>query len=145
MNFFKEVLKNFILFLIGAYTYMQIEIMYRGFTHWTMGIVGGLCFIIVGGINNYYDWQMPFWKQCLVGALVITSLEFVAGVVLNLELGLAIWDYSAIPFNIMGQICLPFSIAWAGLSGIAIVLDDFLRWWLFGEPFPHYVWFKGKN
>ena len=68
-----------------------------------------------------------------------------AGVVLNLELDLAIWDYSTMPFNIMGQICLPFSIAWYGLSGVAIVFDDFLRWWLFGEPFPHYVWFKGKN
>ena len=110
-----------------------------------MGILGGLCFVIIGGLNNYYDWQMPFWKQCLVGALVVTSLEFVAGVVLNLELGLAIWDYSTMPFNIMGQVCLPFSIAWAGLSGVAIVLDDFLRWWLFEEPLPKYAWFKGKN
>ena len=47
--------------------------------------------------------------------------------------------------NVLGQIYLPFSIAWAGLSGVAIVLDDFLKWWLFGEPFPKYVWFKGKN
>ena len=141
----KEIFRLLILFIIGAFVYMGIEIAFRGYTHWTMGIVGGLCFVIIGGLNNYYDWQMPFWKQCLVGALVVTSLEFVAGVVLNLELGLSIWDYSNMFGNVLGQICLPFSIAWYGLSGVAIIFDDFLRWWLFGEPFPHYVWFKGKN
>ena len=138
MNFFKEVLKNFILFLIGAYTYMQIEIMYRGFTHWTMGIVGGLCFIIIGGINNYYDWEMKLWKQCCIGAAAVTTLEFISGVILNIILKMNIWDYSKVPFNLFGQICLPFSLAWLLLSLVAIILDDFLRYFLFKEKFPHY-------
>ena len=71
----KEIFRLLILFIIGAFVYMGIEIVFRGYTHWTMGIVGGLCFVIIGGLNNYYDWQMPFWKQCLVGALVVTSFE----------------------------------------------------------------------
>lgn len=137
----KEIFRLIILFIIGAFVYMGIEIAFRGYTHWAMGVLGGLCFVIIGGLNNYYDWQMPFWKQCLVGALVVTSLEFAFGVVLNMKLGLAIWDYSTMPFNLFGQICLPFSLAWLGLSGVAIVLDDFLRWLLFGEDFPHYKWF----
>lgn len=136
----KNVFHLLILFGIGAFTYMGIEMAYRSFTHWTMGIVGGLCFIIIGGLNNYYDWKMPVWKQSVTGAAVITALEFVSGVVLILEMGLGIWDYSNMPFNVLGQICLPFSLAWIALSFVAIVLDDFLRWILFGEDFPHYNW-----
>ena len=55
-------------------------------------------------------------------------------------LGLHIWDYSTMPLNIFGQICLPFSLAWMGLSGVAIILDDYIRYWFFNEEKPHYKW-----
>lgn len=137
----KVIGKLFILFLIGGITYMGIEIAFRGYTHWTMGILGGLCFVLIGGLNEYFGWDMPFWKQCLIGALVVTGLELAFGLLLNKVLGLAIWDYSMMPFNIAGQICLPFSFAWCGLSGLAVVIDDWLRYWLFKEEKPHYKWF----
>ena len=137
----KTIIKLLILFIIGAFVYMGIEIAFRGYTHWTMGIVGGLCFILIGGLNEFYGWDMPFWKQCLVGAIIVTSLELAAGLLLNEVLGLAIWDYSGIPLNFMGQICLPFSIAWGFLSGIAIIIDDWLRYFLFNEEKPHYKFF----
>lgn len=144
MERFKKILKiigkEIALFIIGALIYMGIELAFRGHTHWTMGIVGGLCFVIIGLLNEGYNWEMPFWKQCLIGACVITALEFVSGVVLNMILGLGIWDYSGIPFNLFGQICLPFSIAWFFLSGIAIILDDYIRYWFFDEEKPHYIW-----
>ena len=133
--------KLLVLFLIGGLAYMGIEIAFRGYTHWTMGILGGLCFIAIGGLNEFYQWNMPFWKQCLVGAAVVTGLELAAGILLNEILGLAIWDYSTMPLNFMGQICLPFSVAWCGLSGIAIVIDDWLRYFLFKEEKPHYKFF----
>lgn len=132
--------KEIALFIVGALIYMGIEIIFRGFTHWTMGVVGGLCFIIIGLLNEGYNWEMPFWKQCLIGACVITALEFTAGVILNMILGLHIWDYSTMPLNIFGQICLPFSLAWMGLSGVAIILDDYIRYWFFNEEKPHYKW-----
>ena len=136
----KKILKfigrELALFVIGALIYMLIEILFRGHTHWTMGIVGGLCFVIIGLLNEGYNWEMPFWKQCLIGACVITALEFVSGIVLNVILGLGIWDYSGMPFNLFGQICLPFSIAWFFLSGVAVVLDDYIRYWFFGERKP---------
>ena len=141
MKLLKIVFKVFILFIIGAFTYMGIEIAFRGFTHWTMGIVGGLCFILIGGLNEFYGWDMPFWKQCLIGAAIVTGLELAAGLLLNKVLGLGIWDYSAIPFNFMGQICLPFSVAWCFLSGVAVVVDDWLRYFLFHEEKPHYKFF----
>jgi len=134
----KKTCELLILFAVGALVYLCIELLWRGHTHWAMGIVGGLAFVIIGGLNEQYEWDMSFLKQCVIGALVITCIEFVAGVILNIELGLGIWDYSNLPFNIMGQICLPFSLLWVILSGVAIVLDDILRYLLFGEEKPHY-------
>lgn len=136
----KDYLEMLLLFSFGAILYMLIEILYRGFTHWTMGILGGLCFVIIGGLNNYIDWGMPVIKQSLIGGLVITVLEFAVGVLLNLVLGLNIWDYSEMPLNLLGQICLPFSIIWCLLSIVAVYVDDGLRKLLFKEPFPKHKW-----
>lgn len=134
----KQWLKIFILFLIGGFIYVAIELGFRGHSHWTMFLLGGLCFILIGGLNNYIPWEMSIIKQGIIGALIVTSLEFIFGLVLNLYLNLGIWDYSNMPFNILGQICLPFSIAWFFLSLIAIFVDDWLRYVLFKEERPHY-------
>ncbi len=134
----KQWLKIFILFLIGGFIYVAIELGFRGHSHWTMFLLGGLCFILIGGLNNYIPWEMSIIKQGVIGALIVTSLEFIFGLILNLYLNLGIWDYSNMPFNILGQICLPFSIAWFFLSLVAIFVDDWLRYVLFKEERPHY-------
>ena len=134
----KQRLKIFILFLIGGFIYIAIELGFRGHSHWTMFLLGGLCFILIGGLNNYISWEMSIIKQGIIGALIINSLEFIFGLVLNLYLNLGIWDYSNMPFNILGQICLPFLIGWFFLSLVAIFVDDWLRYILFKEEKPHY-------
>lgn len=134
----KELIKIIILFLIGGFAYCGIEILCRGYTHWTMGILGGFCFVVIGGLNNYLPWKMEIWKQSTIGALVVTCCEFIAGIILNLFLGLHIWDYSNLPFNILGQICLPFTILWFFLCIVAIIADDYLRYFLFHEEKPKY-------
>ena len=126
----KKSCKYLILFLIGAFAYCGIEIIWRGYTHWTMGVLGGSCFILIGLIN----------KQMILGGLIVTVMEFIAGCILNLWLGLGIWDYSQMPFNLCGQICLPYTILWILLSAVCIVTDDWLRYLLFGEEKPEYVW-----
>lgn len=133
--------KYLFLFGVGAFLYLLTEICYRGHTHWTMGILGGLCFMVVGLINEYLSWDTPLWLQGIIGAFIITSLEFACGLVLNIWLGLGIWDYSQMPFNFMGQICLTFTIAWFFLAIVAIILDDCLRYWLFKEEKPRYKLF----
>ena len=125
---------------IGGTTYYMIEIMYRGYSHWTMGLLGAFCFIFIGLINEYLSWDTPLWLQGLIGSGIVTTLEFIFGCVLNLWLGLGIWNYSLLPINILGQICLPFSLIWVVLSIIAIILDDWLRYWLFKEDKPKYKW-----
>lgn len=134
----KTVIKNLILFEIGGLIYNLIEILYRGNTHWTMFIVGGLCFLLVGWINKFFSWDLALWKQMLIGGAIITIVEFVSGCIINLWLGWNVWDYSHIPLNILGQVCIPFYFAWVGLSLIAIIVDDVIRWLFFGEEKPKY-------
>ncbi len=141
MKAVKTALKMAVLLLIGGLIYCGIEIVWRGHTHWTMGVVGGICFVLIGAINELFPWEMPLWKQSLIGAGIVTAAELVAGFILNVWLGLGIWDYSTMPLNFMGQICLPFCLLWILLSVVAVVLDDWLRHWLFGEERPHYVLF----
>lgn len=87
---------------------------------------------------------MLFQYQCLIGAGIITILEFITGLIVNIGLGWNVWDYSDRPFNLMGQICLQNSIYWIFLSGIAILLDDWLRYAVFKEEKPKYYFTKKK-
>ena len=138
---FQHLAKAMVLFCIGAVVYALIEILWRGYTHWTMAALGGLLFLLIGGINNWIPWDMPLCLQAIIGSLLVTGAELIAGVVLNIWLGLGIWDYSGMPFNVLGQICPQFTAAWAGLSIVAVVLDDYIRYWLFGERKPKYKLF----
>lgn len=135
----RRVNKAAILFLIGAAAYALIEVAFRGYTHWTMAVLGGILFLLLGGLNEWIPWEMPLALQCVIGAVMVTVAEFLAGLILNVWLGLGIWDYSDVPGNILGQICPQFIFAWLGLSLVAIILDDFLRYWLFGEARPNYT------
>ena len=131
--------KYLFLFGIGGFIYALIEIMFRGHTHWTMMILGGICFIAIGLINEFLSWDIPLIAQGIIGSVTITSLEFITGCIVNLKLGWNVWDYSDVLFNVKGQICLPFSVLWVFISVAAIILDDYLRYWIFHEEKPHYT------
>ena len=134
----KQILKYVSLLLIGGAIYYCIEIIARGFSHWTMFLVGGICFILVGIINEITP-KMPIIRQMFLSAIIITVIEFISGCILNLWLGCNIWDYSDEFGNILGQICVKHSIYWFLLSSIGIVLDDYIRYFLFGEEKPKYT------
>ncbi len=128
------------LIVTGGLLYLEIEMLFRGRTHWTMFIVGGICFYLVGLVNEIIPWEMPLCKQCAIGACIITAIEFLSGCIINLWLGWNVWDYSEMPLNVLGQICIPFSVAWYFLSLAAIILDDYLRY-LMGKEKPRYSLF----
>ena len=137
----KYIIQFLVLFIIFGTIYYFIELIYKypNPTHWTMFVVGGLLAYVVGLLNNVIPWEMPFWQQCLYGGGIITFIEGISGVILNNLLGLNIWHYTKFTF-FWGQCSLGFSCIWIVLSGVAIVLDDLLRYWLFDEEWPHYVW-----
>ena len=103
-----------------------------------MFLLGGFCFVCLGLINEVILWEMPLWQQALIGAGIITVLEFCTGCIVNLWLGWEIWDYSNLPGNILGQICPQYFLLWLLVSPVGIIMDDWLRYRWFGEEWPHY-------
>lgn len=117
--------------------YTIVEIMFKGDSHWTMFILGGICYILVGGINSITR-NMPLSVQMAVSAVIITALEFVTGCIVNLWLDFNVWDYGGLPFNLFGQICPLFTFLWYWLSAVGIFADDFMRTKMFCEPKMEY-------
>ena len=120
------ILKEFIIFIIFGLMYVTIELLYRGHTHYSMFIVGGICGVLIGLINDNTP-DMPLLPQCVLGTVIITVIELLTGLFLNVYLGLNVWDYSNQPFNFMGQICPQFCIIWCVLSILVIRIDDWLK------------------
>lgn len=135
-----RAIKPLILFIIGGFLYVLIELLWRGRTHWTMFTVGGICFLFIGLINEIFTFDMPLIRQQAISAVMISIVELLAGLLINCNY--TIWDYRNMPLNVMGQVCLPYTILWFFLSLPAIVADDYLRYWFFFEEKPHYTLFK---
>ena len=124
------LIKELILLIIFGITYCGIEILYRGRTHISMLFVGGLCAVLIGMINEITP-KMNIFLQMFIGAVIVTIIEFISGYIINIMLGLNVWDYSNLMFNYKGQISLLFTIIWFFLSVPVIYLDDKLRKILF--------------
>ena len=115
----------FIVFLIGAVGYALIEIIWRGFTHWSMVLTGGMCFMIFYKfiiLNNF-----TIVQQCVLAMIIITSFEFVVGGFVNLAWGMNVWDYSNQIFNLEGQICPLFSMIWFFMGIPMSIASNYIR------------------
>ena len=91
--------KYLFLFGVGGLLYILIELIWRGRSHWTMFLLGGICFVFLGLINEVIPWQMPLWQQILIGAVGITTLEFLTGCIVNLWLGWGLQRASGQPLG----------------------------------------------
>ena len=142
----KRIIKYFTLFITYGSIYFIIECLYKGkLSDWRMFVLAGFIGIMIGLINNLFEMNTDFLLQCIVGMLIATLSEAVGGYYWNIQCGLGIWDYSSLPFSFVGgQINLFFSFIWLFLSGVVIVLDDYLRWKLYHEEKPRY-YIHGKK
>lgn len=132
----KTVLKYATVFVVGAFSYGLIEIMVRGFTHISMGILGGICMLAINILNTLRRHGLPLWAELLFMTFFITAAELVTGIILNINMKLNIWDYSDMPLNYKGQICLPFMALWLLLSMLGVVVDELMRWKFFRTESP---------
>ena len=98
-------------FLIGGTLYGLIEILWRGYTHWTMVLTGGTCFLILSKVFVFFK-KYGVVPMATCGAIVITAVELMVGIVANIILKMQVWDYSKLKGNILGQICPQFSFLW---------------------------------
>ncbi len=133
-----KIFREWIILCLGGGAYVGIELLWRGRSHVTMFFLGGLCFWLIGRLDLRQTVPIPI--QACQGAMLVTGLEFLTGLVVNRWLGLGVWDYSEQPLNLMGQICLFYFLMWIPLSAAGIFLEDGFRWLLFSTPFPDYRW-----
>lgn len=124
--------------------YIITELLWRGSSHWSMFFLGGACFLIIGLINEQNRGRLLLILQMGISAVIITVMEFCVGYVINLKLKMGVWDYSDMKYNVMGQVCLLYTILWFFLSLPCIIADDWLRYALFGEKKQKYRIFRRK-
>lgn len=152
--------KFLILFLIMGMMYLCIEVIFTaiinlpikglqliGQTSLWMLPVGGLLGVLLG-LFNQINWVRKtfnvFW-QCFIGAILITLVEFGAGLLLNIVMGLNLWDYSQYLLNVMAQVCVPMSICWFFLCPFVFWFDDILRFYLYKEGNIYSLWSVYKD
>lgn len=114
------------IYSLGAAVYCMIEILFRGFTHWSMGIAGGLALLGIYRGNEKLK-KTDIIRRCLYGAFYITGIEFFVGLLVNKVFKMGVWDYSSKPMNILGQICPLFTFCWFLLCFPAIFICDGLK------------------
>lgn len=113
-------------FVLGAVGYGVLELLWRGYTHWSMLLAGGICFCAYYTLCRDSK-GMPLFLKCFFGAVLITSVELIFGTLVNVVLGMSVWDYTDLPFHFYGQICLPFFILWFLLCIPLTLFCDALR------------------
>lgn len=135
--------KSLTLYGAGFCAFITIEVLFRGYSYPVSGVMGGFAVIMLDGINDEMSWDLDLALQALIGGALITLMEAGVGIIMLCVPGVPrMWDYSDIPFNIAGIICLPFSIAWVFLSVLAIFLADAINYYVFEETeVPHYTLF----
>ena len=105
-----------VLFYFGGGSYMALEFLWRGRSHGSMFLLGGLCFLLIGQLGKLLK-NIPLAVQLLLFAAMITFLELLTGLLVNGNY--SVWDYRRAAYQYRGQICLEFSLLWIPVSLLA--------------------------
>ena len=102
---------------------MGLELLWRGWSHGSMFLAGGSCFLLLGKLNRTKP-RLPLAARAVAGAGIITMVEYTAGLLFNRNY--TVWDYRNVPMNVHGQVCLPFCLLWMPIGIFAMWLYDIL-------------------
>lgn len=137
-----NISKKIISFFIGGILYFIIEIMTRGYSHYSMFICGGISYVFVGIAGRWIleknrRPEIAIASIMLVGSMIITTMELLTGIIVNIVFDMRVWDYSNIEYNVMGQICPAFSVLWALISLPCVYIDSVIRKFIFCEKIDY--------
>lgn len=121
----KKGIANLTVFSIGAFGYGLIEVLWRGYTHWSMLTAGGLSLLGLCRIER--GMKTNLLKKAFAGCALITGIELIFGIIFNIILKKRVWSYKEIPLNLGGQICARYSFFWLILSIILMPLASGLN------------------
>lgn len=138
-----KAIKSLVMFIAGFCAFITIEVLFRGYSYAMSGVMGGLAVIALDKINDEISWETDLAMQALIGGAFVTAMEFAVGAIAKYTNILPqMWDYTDVPFNLGGIICLPFTIAWTLLSVLAIFLADAINYYIFEDTkVPEYILF----
>ena len=114
-----KILKTCLLFYTGGTAYLMLEFLWRGHSHYSMFLLGGSCFLLLGQLRKL---RLPLPLLVILGALGITALELLTGLWVNRNY--TVWDYRRLPYNFLGHICLNYSLLWMPVSLAGMELYD---------------------
>lgn len=134
----KKLSESLMLLALGGTIYYTLEMLFRGFSHWSMFLLGGLCFWFIGWQGLWIHWRDPLWRQVLRCTLFVGAGEFTTGILVNKWMEWNVWDYSDQPFHLFGQVCAPFLILFSGLCTLGIFLSAYLLHWIYKEAKPDF-------
>lgn len=146
MTRYSKPILSMLLWFFGGTLYFLIEVAYKTLAghperiSWTMLVVAILLTIPVERAGAELPWSCPLWLQALCCSALVTAVELVSGLFLNLWLGLGVWDYTDLPGNFLGQICPQYSAIWYMLCLVFIPVFDWIRWAVEGGDKPSYYW-----
>lgn len=123
MTFDSITVSNLIAFF-AIYSFMgwMIEVVYRSLTQRQFINAGflfgpftpiygfGAAFIIFIDFL-IHPWPLPV--KIIVYGIILTTIEYLTGYMLEKAFKLKLWDYSQNKFNLNGRVCLLFSVFWA--------------------------------
>lgn len=144
MTRYSKPVLSLLLWFFGGTLYFLLEVIYKTLTghpehiSWTMLVVAIILTIPIERCGDELPWECPIWLQALACSALVTVVELISGLIINIWMDMNVWDYSALPFNLWGQICLPFSIVWYILCLVFIPVFDFLRYAVEGGDKPTY-------
>ena len=136
------------LFLSCGFIYCMIEILFSGWSHWSMFVLTGFLGVFcVDSINNTLSFDCDYIVQILISTILCTIGEGISGIILNVWLQLNVWDYSKMTFGtfFFGQCNVLFCFAWMLIISIIIFYCDAYNYYILKiEPCPYYIIFGHK-
>ena len=136
------------LFLSCGFIYCMIEILFRGWSHWSMFVLTGFLGVFcIDSINNVLSFDCDYIVQILISTILCTIGEGISGIILNVWLQLNVWDYSKMTFGtfFFGQCNVLFCFAWALIISVVIFYCDAYNYYILKiEPCPYYIIFGHK-
>lgn len=109
-------MKKLLIFLSGGAAYVGLELCWRGRSHSSMFLAGGVCLLLIGHLEEVEP-RLPAPLRYLLGAGIITMVELGTGLLVNRDF--AVWDYRNLRGNWLGQICPAFCLLWIPVAALA--------------------------
>lgn len=118
------MLERILLFCLGGGGYLGVELAWRGTTHWTMFLAGGISLCLLQALARR---PLPLGAAAGLGAAGVSAVELAVGALCREILHLRVWDYSREWGNLAGLICPRYTFYWFVLCGWVVLVLRMVR------------------